>query len=146
MKVPLHQEDAEKTLTLFSKLLFLLPVYSKLYTQYTGDIRKAKTCSSCHWPGSGGLTCGHRVVILLRTGSLLKAEGSSQDAESGRSGGACRWDMSPGGMPNLQLLVPGVHAAHFWSVILEAIQCTWLENVRAWVPSCFSRVRFFATP
>ena len=48
--------------------------------------------------------------------------------------------MSPGGMPDLQLLVPGVHAAHFWSVVLEAIQCAWLENVRAWVLSCFSRV------
>ena len=48
--------------------------------------------------------------------------------------------MSPGRMPDLQLLVPGVHAAHFWSVVLEAIQCAWLENVRAWVLSCFSRV------
>ena len=49
-------------------------------TQGTGDIRRARTCSSRHWLGSGGLTCGHRMVTLLRPGSLLKAEGRSQDA------------------------------------------------------------------
>ena len=46
--------------------------------------------------------------------------------QSGRSGGACRWPVSPGGLPGLQLLVPGVHAARFWSVTLKAIQCACL--------------------